>query len=178
MFGPSPNPEVLDVRTEHLPRLHLPPALHRGDRSLPTPRHDRVEFLHNIMEYEFNGKVFPVNPRAEVIHSMKVYDTVLQIYDEIDLAIIVVPKQYVPQALEDCGRKGIKGVVVISAGFREVGEEGVHREEELIAIRPKPPQTRQLLLTYAQARLVGYASWVLLPAAVLAAGAYVSWQRR
>jgi ABC-type uncharacterized transport system involved in gliding motility auxiliary subunit len=51
-------------------------------------------------------------------------------------------------------------------------------EEDLIAIRPRPPETRQLFLTYAQSRLVGYVSWILLPVVVLAAGAYVWWQRR
>ncbi len=92
------------------------------------------ELLHNLLVYEFNGMVFPVNPRADVIHSMKAYDTVLGIVDRIDLAIVILPKELVPQALEDCGRKGVKGVVVISAGFREVGEEGLRREQELIAI--------------------------------------------
>ena len=95
------------------------------------------ELLRNLVNYEFNGKVFPVNPKAEVIHSMKVYTTVLQIYDEIDLAVIVVPKQHVLQALEDCGRKGVKGVVVLSAGFREVGEEGVKREQDLLDVCEK-----------------------------------------
>jgi len=92
------------------------------------------EMMHNLIEFEFNGKVFPVNPRADVIHSMKVYDTVLQIYDEIDLAILVVPKEHVLQALQDCGRKGIKGVIVISAGFRELGAEGRKREDELVEV--------------------------------------------
>ncbi|MEN8151145.1 MAG: acetate--CoA ligase family protein [Planctomycetota bacterium] len=90
------------------------------------------EFLRNLLGYEFNGKVFPVNPRAEVISSMKVYRTVLQIHDDIDLAIIIVPQQYVEQALSDCGRRGIKGVIVISAGFREVGPEGLEREKKLL----------------------------------------------
>jgi acetyltransferase len=92
------------------------------------------ELMRNLIEYEFNGKVFPVNPKAEVIHSMKVYRTVLQIYDDIDLAILIVPKEHVRLALEDCGRRGIKGVVVISAGFREVGEEGRRREDELVEV--------------------------------------------
>ena len=92
------------------------------------------ELMKNLIDFEFNGKVFPVNPQADVIHSMKVYDTVLQIYDDIDLAIIVVPKQHVRQALEDCGRKGIKGVIVISAGFREVGDEGRKKEDELVRV--------------------------------------------
>lgn len=92
------------------------------------------ELLRNLLGYEFNGKVFPVNPAADVISSMKVYRTVLQIYDDIDLAVIVVPQKHVYQALEDCGRRGIKGVIVISAGYREVGKEGLEREKELIAL--------------------------------------------
>lgn len=92
------------------------------------------EFLRNLLGYEFNGKVFPVNPKADVISSMKVYRTVLQIYDDIDLAVIVVPQEHVYQALEDCGRRGVKGVVVISAGFREVGPEGRAREDELLEL--------------------------------------------
>jgi len=90
------------------------------------------EMLRNLLAYEFNGKVFPVNPHAEVISSMKVYRTVLQIHDDIDLAIVVVPQEHVYHALEDCGRRGVKGVVVISAGFREVGAEGLEREQRLI----------------------------------------------
>jgi len=90
------------------------------------------ELLRNLLGYEFNGKVFPVNPHADVISSMKVYRTVLQIYDDLDLAIIIVPQQHVYQALEDCGRRGIKGVVVITAGFREVGAEGLEREKRLL----------------------------------------------
>ncbi|MCU0727033.1 MAG: acetate--CoA ligase family protein, partial [Planctomycetes bacterium] len=78
-----------------------------------------------------------VNPGADVIHSVKAYPTVLQILDPIDLGIIVLPKEHVPQALEDCGRKGIKGAVVISAGFREVGPEGVEREKHLLDICAK-----------------------------------------
>lgn len=92
------------------------------------------EILRNLFDFEFNGKIFPVNPRYEYIHSVKAYPTVLSIPDEVDLAVIVVPKDYVQQAVEDCGRKGVKGLVIISAGFREVGGEGVKREEELIRI--------------------------------------------
>ncbi len=92
------------------------------------------EMLHNVIEYEFNGTVFPVNPKAEVIHSMKVYDSIRHVPDDVDLAVITVPKEHVAEALADCGRKGVRGVVVITAGFREVGEEGRQREERLLAI--------------------------------------------
>jgi len=90
------------------------------------------EILRNLFEFEFNGKIFPVNPRYEYIHSTKAYPTVLAIPDEVDLAVIVVPKEHVLQAVEDCGRKGVKGLVIISAGFREVGGEGVQREDAIV----------------------------------------------
>lgn len=95
------------------------------------------ELIHNIIEFEFNGKLFPVNPRYEFIHSIKAYPSVADIPDEVDLAIIVVPKDKVLGVAEECGRKGVKGLVVISAGFKEVGGEGVKREEALVALARK-----------------------------------------
>ena len=82
------------------------------------------ETLHNILMAEFNGKVFPVNPKASVIHSIKAYSTVLDVPDPVDLAIVIVPKDFVKEVIIQCGEKGVKGVVVISAGFSEVGLEG------------------------------------------------------
>ena len=87
------------------------------------------ELLHSIIDYGFNGMVFPVNPKATVIHSIKCYPSVLSIQDNVDLAVIVVPKEMVPQALIDCGRKDIKGIVMITAGFGEVGN--VRGDEEI-----------------------------------------------
>ncbi len=87
--------------------------------------------MHNLLEYEFNGPIFPVNPGADVIHSIKCYPTVESIPYEVDLAIIVVPKQYANQAVEDCGKKGVKGIIMITAGFKEVGGDGIKLEEEL-----------------------------------------------
>ncbi len=85
------------------------------------------ELLHNILDYGFNGMVFPVNPQAKVVHSIKSYRSVLEIPDEVDLAVIVVPRPLVPQAMIDCGRKDIKGIVMITAGFSETGH---HAEEQ------------------------------------------------
>jgi len=90
------------------------------------------EILHNIIEYEFNGTVFPVNPKATTVHSLKSYPDVASIPDPIDLAVIVVPRQHVAGVVDQCGRKGVKGAVVITAGFKEVGGEGVQREAELL----------------------------------------------
>jgi acetyl coenzyme A synthetase (ADP forming)-like protein len=92
------------------------------------------EILRNLFDFEFNGTIFPVNPRYEYIHSTKAYPSVLAIPDAVDLAVIVVPKEHVAQAVEDCGRKGVKGLVIISAGFREVGGEGVKREERIMRL--------------------------------------------
>ncbi|HEX5131035.1 MAG TPA: acetate--CoA ligase family protein, partial [Candidatus Krumholzibacteria bacterium] len=88
--------------------------------------------LNNLFGYEFNGKIFPVNPRYEYIHSTKAYASVLSIPDPVDLAIIVVPAAHVYKAVDDCGRKGVKGLVVITAGFRETGAEGAKRETAII----------------------------------------------
>jgi acetyltransferase len=92
------------------------------------------EILHNLIEGEFNGKVFPVNPKASVIHSIKCYSTILDVPDAVDLAIIVVPRDSVKMILEQCGEKGVKGVVVITSGFKETGEEGAKKELELMEI--------------------------------------------
>lgn len=92
------------------------------------------EILHNLIDYEFNGKIFPVNPKAGVIHSIKAYSTILDVPDAVDLAIIAVPKDLVPQVAEQCGQKGVKGLVVISAGFKEVGGRGVELENRLLEI--------------------------------------------
>jgi acetyltransferase len=92
------------------------------------------EMINNLFAHDFNGMIFPVNPRYEYIHSTKSYPTVLSIPDPVDLAVIVVPKEHVLMAAEDCGRKGVKGLVIISAGFKEVGGEGEEREKKLIEI--------------------------------------------
>ena len=90
------------------------------------------ETLHNILVAEFNGKVFPVNPKASVIHSIKAYSTILDVPDAVDLAIVIVPKQFVAEGARQCGEKGVKGLVVVSAGFSEVGKEGKKRELEVL----------------------------------------------
>lgn len=81
------------------------------------------ELLNVIIDYEFNGLVFPVNPQTKVLHSLKCYPSVLDVPDDIDLAVIVVPKNLVLPTLEECGQKGIKGIVMITAGFSEMGDK-------------------------------------------------------
>jgi acetyl coenzyme A synthetase (ADP forming)-like protein len=86
------------------------------------------EILHNLIQDEFNGPVYPVNSKSPMVHSLKAYPSVLDIPDPVDLAVIVVPREIVPSVIDDCGKKGVKGVVVITAGFKEIGGEGVALE--------------------------------------------------
>jgi acetyltransferase len=95
------------------------------------------EILHNLLTYGFNGPIYPINPKAEYVHSMKCYPSILDIPYPIDLAIIVVPKHLVKKVLIECGEKGVKGVVVITAGFKEVGDAGRKMERELVEILKK-----------------------------------------
>ena len=92
--------------------------------------------LENLVNggYADVGKIFPINPKADEILGRKAYPSVLDVPDNIDLAVIVIPYPYVPAVLEDCGKKKIPGVIVISAGFREAGMEGLERELELLEI--------------------------------------------
>jgi acetyl coenzyme A synthetase (ADP forming)-like protein len=89
------------------------------------------EILHQLIEFDFHGKLFPVNPKADFIHSIKAFPTVSSIPDPLDLAIIVVPRGEVLGVVDDCGKKGVKGLVVITAGFSETGEEGKRFEAAL-----------------------------------------------
>lgn len=85
--------------------------------------------LANIIDSRFQGVVYPVNPKAQAILGIKSYLRVLDIPDDVDLAVVIVPASFVPQVLEECGIKGIKGAIIISAGFKEIGGHGIKLEQ-------------------------------------------------
>ncbi|MDX1389705.1 MAG: CoA-binding protein, partial [Acidobacteriota bacterium] len=89
------------------------------------------EILRNLVEYGFTGPVYPVNPAADVVHSMKSYATLDEIPDPVDLAVVTVPREHVMKVIDQCGKKGVRGLVVITAGFKEVDEEGRTLESEV-----------------------------------------------
>lgn len=91
-----------------------------------------AEVLHNLLHSGFSGAVYPVNPTAAVVQSVRAYRTVLEVPDEVDLAVLVVPAAKVLDAVEDCGRKGVLGLVVITAGFGETGVEGKALQAKLL----------------------------------------------
>jgi acetyltransferase len=92
------------------------------------------QILDNLLRVGFTGPVYPVNPKASAIHSMPAYPSIAEVPESVDLAVIVVPGAYVAEVTQQCVDRGVKGLVVISAGFREVGGEGVERERELLEI--------------------------------------------
>jgi acetate---CoA ligase (ADP-forming) len=92
------------------------------------------QILENLVRHGFAGAVYPVNPTAAAVHSIRAYPSLEAIPDEVDLALLVVPKQHVVEAAEACGRKGVRGLVVISAGFAEIGGAGVERQRALVEV--------------------------------------------
>jgi len=82
----------------------------------------------NVLHYDYTGVVYPVHPKARSIMGVRAYASVLEIPDPVDLAVIIVPSAGVAQVLQECGQKGIKGAIVITAGFKELGGEGVTKE--------------------------------------------------
>ncbi len=88
-------------------------------------------FMTNITQAGYKGEIYPINPKEDEIFGLKAYKNVKDIPGEVDLAVILIPAQSVPAAMTDCGEKGLKGAVVITGGFAEIGDEGVKLQEEL-----------------------------------------------
>ncbi|MCJ7752852.1 MAG: CoA-binding protein, partial [Armatimonadetes bacterium] len=89
------------------------------------------DILRNMLSSGFSGEVYPVNPHADEILGKKCYASVGEIEEPVDLAVVVVPAAAVLTVTEECGRKGVKVAIVISAGFKEAGAEGIERERKL-----------------------------------------------
>ncbi|MGB2764770.1 MAG: acetate--CoA ligase family protein [Candidatus Aminicenantaceae bacterium] len=87
--------------------------------------------LANLIDSRFQGIVYPVNPHAKGIIGIKCYNSLMDIPDEVDLAVLIVPSQFVHDALEECGKKNVKGAIIISAGFKEIGGKGIELEEKV-----------------------------------------------
>lgn len=92
------------------------------------------EILHNLILNDYQGAIYPVNPNARSVHGVPAYPSVLAIPGPVDLGIITVPVDVALTAVEECGKKGIRGLVVITAGFREIGGTGQEREQRLLAL--------------------------------------------
>ena len=90
--------------------------------------------LWNLITNPFNGTVFPINPKRNSVLGIKAYATIFDVPEKIDLAVIATPAPTVPQIISDCVEAGIKGAIIISAGFKEAGTKGIALEKEILEI--------------------------------------------
>ncbi|MCX6005418.1 MAG: GNAT family N-acetyltransferase [Chloroflexi bacterium] len=88
--------------------------------------------FRNLIQQDFKGVIYPVNPNAESIAAIKAYASILDIPGDVDLAIIITPVDTVQHIIEECARKGVKGVVVLTSGFADIGQEGLERQNKLL----------------------------------------------
>ncbi|MDI6887309.1 MAG: CoA-binding protein, partial [Candidatus Thermoplasmatota archaeon] len=93
--------------------------------------------LKNLIDFKFKGELFPVHPKEELVRGLKAYKSILDIPQEVDLAHIVVKNTIVPSIVEECGKKGVKVVIINSAGFKEIGGEGIELERKIVEIGKK-----------------------------------------
>jgi len=98
-----------------------------------TPKKIGHVIFRNFIESKYKGKLFPVNPKAKKIFGLDCYGSVRDIKGSVDLAVIAIPAEFVPAALEQCGRKGIPAAIIISSGFKEVGNTGLENRLKGIA---------------------------------------------
>ena len=91
------------------------------------------EILKNIIDSGFKGSVHPINPKADVILDLPCHKSVKDIEGPLDLAVIIIPARFVPQAVQECGEKGVKGAIIITGGFAEAGDEGEELQQQVVA---------------------------------------------
>jgi acetyltransferase len=96
-----------------------------------TPGKVGHDIVQNLLDAGFEGPVYPVNPKADEVLGLDCYSAVTDIEEDVELAVIVIPAPYVLSAIEQCAQKGIRAVIVITAGFKEAGEEGAELEKQL-----------------------------------------------
>ena len=97
-----------------------------------TPNSVGRTVLWNLVTSPFGGTVYPVNPKRPSVLGVKAYKTVSDIPEDVDLAVIVTPPPSIPGIIRECGENGVRGAVVISAGFKEIGPEGAELERQLL----------------------------------------------
>ena len=102
-----------------------------------TPGKIGYSVVDNLIKGEYAGKVFPINPKDPEILGLKAYASISDVPEAIDAAIVTVPAKIVPAMAEECGKKGVKGLIVITSGFSEIGKEGKELEQVVLDIARK-----------------------------------------
>ncbi|MEM1515512.1 MAG: CoA-binding protein [Thermoproteota archaeon] len=90
--------------------------------------------MENMISFDYKGKIYPVNPKYTEVLGYKAYKDVREIEGEVDLAIIAIPRHLVPGVVKACAEKGVKGIIVVSQGFAEVGGDGKKLQDEIVEI--------------------------------------------
>jgi len=93
--------------------------------------------IRTLLDERYEGKIYPVNPKEKSILGFKCYKNVTEIKERVDVALIATPAKSLPSVLEDCGKKGVKGAVVLAGGFGEIGSEGRNLEDEMVVVAKK-----------------------------------------
>ena len=95
------------------------------------------DVMRNLIDSGFEGRIYPVNPKAGEILGQMAFRSVTAIPNDVDVAVIVIPARFVLKTVEECGKKGIKALVIITAGFKESGHDGQEAEKKLIELAEK-----------------------------------------
>ena len=117
--------------------------------------------IKTLLEDKFEGEIYPVNPREDIILGLKCYKSILDIKEPVELVLITTPTQTIPAILEDCGKKGVAGAVIIAGGFGESGVKGRELQDDMVEIanrnhiRLVGPNTSGLFNTRRNLNLVG-----------------------
>jgi len=102
-----------------------------------NPKKDGHIILKNIIDSNYAGKIYPINPSADEICGLRAYPSLLDVPDEVELVIIIIPARFTAQIMEDCAKKGVKAVIIESMGFAEIGAEGKKLQDQVADIAKK-----------------------------------------
>lgn len=88
--------------------------------------------IKNLLDFGYTGGIYPINPKSDEIRGVKAYKSILDVPGNVDVAHMVIPAKFVPMAVEDCGKKGVKHIIINSGGFSEIGPEGEAIEKDFL----------------------------------------------
>lgn len=95
------------------------------------------DVMRNLIDSGYERRIYPINPKADEILNCKAFRSIKEVPGQVDVAVIVIPADQVPKAVQECGEKGVKALVIISAGFKEIGHTGQEIEKKLVELAEK-----------------------------------------
>jgi acetate---CoA ligase (ADP-forming) len=95
------------------------------------------DVMRNLIDSGYQGRIYPINPNAGEILGLKAFRSIKEVPADVDVAVIVIPAKFVLPTVEECGEKGVKALVIITAGFKEIGKKGQEAEKKLVELAEK-----------------------------------------